>query len=458
DSVTYFETANSLISGKGFTDLNRQLVNHWPPGYPIYIYTISFVFGVPVILGGTIGNAIIVFFTILVLFEIFAKYKIPVLISYALLFLYILSPIYLTYLWFLSEGLFIFLFLLSFLLFTKWRHSQSVLYLSLSALILGLSVLVRYAGIGFFIGYLAYLFLDGNYKFIKTAIFNFFVFIISFLLPIVPWVFYTRLNGKASHDRRFDFEIIPATKFQELLHSIGSWIFGNLHGLLFLSFSILVLAVLYKRKLKLFFDFKLNLFLENKWRLPLILGITYLFFILFSASFLDHAIPLSNRILSPVYPFFLLFFGFLITFIHNKVSVKLSYILPLLILISYSFRSIPVYIDHYNEGSGFTSQKYQTSPLINFVQNDLEGKTLYTNDIFLLKIFTKNQNIIQLPVTENSFKLEKIKPLVRNKQAAIIYFELIGWRNYVVNKKTILQSFDNAEIRRFKDGFVLFNN
>ncbi|WP_083644811.1 hypothetical protein [Christiangramia flava] len=458
DSVTYFETANSLISGKGFTDLNGHFVNHWPPGYPFFIMIISWAIGIPTILAGTIGNVFIVFSTILILFEIFDSYKIPPPISYFLLFLFILSPFFSIYLWFLSEGLFIFLFLLSLLIFTKWKSSHSVLYLSLSALILGISALVRYAGIGFFIGYLVYLLLNGNYKFIKTTISNLFVFIISFLLPLVPWLFYARLNGKASHDRKFDFEIIPATKFQEILLSIGSWIFGNLYGLFFLSFSILVLAVLYKSKLKFSVVLKLNLYLENKWRLPLILGIMYLLFILFSASFLDHAIPLSNRIFSPVYPFFLLLFGSLLTYLHNKVSFKLAYILPFLVMISYSFRNIPIYIHHYKEGSGFTSQKFQNSALLNYVQKNLEDKTLYTNDLFLLKIFTKNQNIIQLPVTGNSSGLEKIKPQLRKRQVVIIYFELIDWRNYMVGKKEILKTFDNVEIRRFKDGFVLLNN
>lgn len=88
----------------------------------------------------------------------------------------------------------------------------------------------------------------------------------------------------------------------------------------------------------------------------------------------------------------------------------------------------------------------------------MEDKTLYTNDLFLLKIFTKNQNIIQLPVTGNSSGLEKIKPQLRKRQVVIIYFELIDWRNYMVGKKEILKTFDNVEIRRFKDGFVLLNN
>ena len=457
DSVTYLETANNLISGKGFTALNGKFVNHWPPGYPIFVYLTSKLLGISTILAGTIGNAIIIFFTILALFEIFNLYQIPVKIAYILLFLYILSPISSTYLWFLSEGLFILLILLSFLFFTKWVSRRSVSYLALCAFILGISVLVRYAGIGLFLGYMAYLLLRANYKLVKTGMSNFLVFNISFLVPLLPWLFYTRLHGVASHDRRFDFEFISQAKFLEMFLSFGSWIFGNFIGLLFLGSTISILAIIYRRNLK--FALNVNFIpLGKKTKLPIVLGVVYFFFILFSASFLDHAIPLSNRIFSPVYPFFLFCLGFFLTFIYQKISVKLSYIFPLLILISYSFRSLPIFINHYNEGSGFTSQKFNNSQLINFVQEDLQKKQLYTNDTFLLKIFTGNQKIIQLPVIGNSAQLEEIKPLIMDGKAAIVYFEEINWRNYVVSKKTLLKTFENGRTIKFKDGFILVNN
>ena len=406
-------------------------------------------------MAGTIGNALILFFTILTLFKIFTWYKLPAHISFSLLFLYILSPISTTYLWFLSEGLFILLILLSFWFFTKWRSNYSVLHLSLSALILGLSVLVRYAGIGFFMGYMVFLLLQGNYKSMKTIISNFSVFLISFLAPLVPWFFYTRINGIGAHDRKFNYESIPVAKFQEMFLSFGSWIFGNLTGLFFLAASLLVLAILYKRKLKFPSECRFPSHLEKKMKLPLVLGIVYVVFILFSASFLDHAIPLSNRIFSPVYPFFLISVGLLMNFLSQHVYSRLAFLLLLIMVISYSFRSIPIDLNHYKNGSGFSSKKFRESPTIQYTTHNLKNRILYTNDNFLLKLFTKNEIIKQLPNKYAVSQINKIKPHISKGEAVIIYLDSVNWRNYVIGRRDLLSNFEKDTVIKFSDGVII---
>ncbi|AVR43828.1 hypothetical protein C7S20_00260 [Christiangramia fulva] len=93
DSVTYYEAANSLKAGKGFTNLDGKYINHWPPGYPLLISAFSSILGISIMLAGTLVNALSLFSTTIVLFKIFELYGIPGRISYLLLLLYIFSPV-----------------------------------------------------------------------------------------------------------------------------------------------------------------------------------------------------------------------------------------------------------------------------------------------------------------------------------------------------------------------------
>lgn len=457
DSVSYYEVANNIKTGNGFTNLEGQFINHWPPGYPLYISFISGIFGLSTLFAGTLGNAFIAFLTIPSLYKIFGLYRISSSISYLLLLLFIFSPIAPIYLWYLSEPLFIFLIILSFVFLKKWEDKNSNCSLFLSALILGISLLVRYAGIGFVAGYML-IFLFKNYKSLKHLISNLLFFLIAFLLPILPWILYTRLNDSETHDRNFSFELIPFSKVQEMLLSMGSWVFGNFRGLLFILATILVLILLNKQKLKQVKSILWKPRYFKTFHLPFFLSITYILFILFSATFLDHAIPLSNRIFSPIYPFFLIGLGVSLTFLSSQGFKKSALSLTVAILISYSFRSIPVYFDHYKHGSGFTSVRFSESPLLAYIRKNHNKAIIYTNDIFIPKVYTKNKQIKHLPLSGDSIKIKEFKSRIKNTQSVIIYLDSVNWRNYIISKTKLEKIFKDKEVKRFEDGIVIVND
>ncbi len=330
-----------------------------------------------------------------------------------------------------------------------------MIQIMVSGLILGISVVVRYAGIGFIAGYGFYLLLGLKMNRFKHVISNLLIFITASLLPVMGWFFYTHFHGRSTQDRKFDFEVIPLIKLQEMFLSFGTWIFGNINGFLFLGISVLFLVLLFKNKLILLLKKQIIYSGLKFLKLPLLLSAVYILFILFSASFLDHAIPLSTRIFSPVYPFFLCGFGIILNYINRKVSGKLAIIIPAMILVSYSFRTIPLFIDHYQEGSGFTSEKFTESPTIRYVQNNLSEKILYTNDVFLLRIFSENPKIVQLPVKGQVDSIAEIEQDLNKQNAAIIYLEKVDWRNYTVALSTLEKYFMDKKIREFSDGVII---
>ncbi|AVR43829.1 hypothetical protein C7S20_00265 [Christiangramia fulva] len=317
-----------------------------------------------------------------------------------------------------------------------------------------MSILVRYAGIGFAGAYLMYI-VHKDFKSLRILFSSLLSFFTALLIPIVPWFIYTRLNDVSSHDRKFSYELIPFAKLQEMFFNFGTWIFGNMNGLVFMAVAFSFLVLIYRKRLK---KIKLKDFILRNWRefrLPFILSCTYFLFILFSAAFLDHAIPFSNRIFSPVYPFFLIGLGLFITFLSRQVSFRLYLLLPLLILISYSFRSIPVYSDHYKDGSGFTSVKFSESPTIQYLRKNYPNKIIYTNDVFIPKIFTDNKKIKHLPLSADSADLEKWRSNIKDSAAIVIYLDSVNWRNYIIKKYKVENLFKDQNIKRFNDGIII---
>lgn len=457
DSVSYFEVANSLQKGNGFTNLNGEFVNHWPPGYPVFIFFIAKVFCVSSMIAGVIGNALLIFFTVLILYEIFKSFQIPDRFIYLLLILYLSSPISYIYLWYLSEALFIPFILLSFLFLREWLLTEKRINLILTGLFLGLSVLIRFAGLGFMGAYLIFLIIQLRKKFVRSIFLNALTLLISFLLVVLPWMIYANLQGSGSIDRRFDFELIPFFKIRELFLSFGSWIFGSLEGLLFMGAFSVFLMIIYHKSIRSSLKYiAINEAIKNeKIKLLISLSIIYILFLLFSVSVLDHAIPLTNRIFSPLYPFFLCVLGIFLGFIYRHTSKILAFLIPLVMLISYSFTSMPVYYNHYKNGSGFTSVKFTRSPTISYAEDRLKGKLIYTNDLFLLKIFSGFREIKLLPPVKSSASFRDIPLEVIKGKAAIIYLDRVDWRNYIMSRESLLNSFEDNYILKFQDGIII---
>lgn len=458
DSVSYFEVANSLQAGNGLRNLDGEYVNHWPPGYSAYIALLAEILGISTMHAGTVGNAFIVFFIILILAKVFKSFQISSYISCSLLLVYLFSPIYSLHLWLLSEGLFILFFLISFLFLQKWSSSKRYKpFLFISALMLGLSVLVRYAGIGFIAGFTIYLTFGKKTSSYKILISDLLVFITGILAIILPWYIYSRTIDKAFHDRTLDFQAIPFEKFEQMFLSFGAWLYGNFNGLIFLGIATLLLIILFRKKIRLLA--KSDLFpdvLQNS-KVLIYLTVTYILFIIISASFLDHAIPLSGRIFSPLYYFFLIVFGLMLTSLEKRKIFNNPILMVLLIMISYSFRCFPIYVNHYKNGSGFTSVKFSESLTIKYLANNYANAVLYANDVFIPKIYTKNSHIKLLPRSADSLDFMKFKSKIISSSEVIVYLDSVNWRNYIIKKQKLEELFKDRKIMRFKDGIIITN-
>lgn len=88
----------------------------------------------------------------------------------------------------LSEGLYVFLFILSIWLIIKYMKSMKLYFLALSAIFLGLTILTRSVAILFIFLLIPYLFFYQRNKIkLKQNIFNLVLFFLIFVCSILPW-------------------------------------------------------------------------------------------------------------------------------------------------------------------------------------------------------------------------------------------------------------------------------
>lgn len=456
DSVSYYEVAKNMANGKGITDFKGNPVHHWPPGFSVVLATSSNLLSLSPLKVGIILNSILLFLTLVLLYLIFKKFQIPESVAFILCVLYSLSPIGTIYILYLSEGLFILFILAGILLILEWRIRKNLILVGLAAITIGLSFWIRYAGLYFIAGIAVYLFLQA--KEWKFRILQPLLFLFTSLLIILPWLLF--LNKFKTESRYLNpdaLQIRPET-LNVFLKTVGSWIIGNKWGgVLIISLVIIFLLINRKR-----LSFQLNpsplwwVNAKTEYLLPGILILTYVALIFLSA-FLVHNIEPDSRILSPIYPFFLCILGLLFKAPYeNQKSRRVVWFFFFLIFTGYATRTIPVFIDHYRTGSGFTATKFsQSKVLAHTMSGNYSSKELIVNDNFIFRIHGNNMNLQNLPFDGDLTGIEGVKEKLAAKEAVLVYLDHVNWRAYFIDRDVILREFSEFKIRRFSDGFII---
>lgn len=305
DSIVYMEVAENLISGNGITNNEGNLVNHWPPLFPLLISFVALLFNTDVLNAGLIMQVFLFYLFLLVSMIILRQLK----VNYRLIFLFglclILSQVTINFLNFLSEGLFLVFLSFSFYFFLRWDQTGKSLNLYLCAIACGLFFLTRYAGIAFIGCYLLFiLFLDREKVVQKLK--NLLKFLLTFAFVISPWFIYQSFFDTPPGGRKIAIHLIPIAKIQDMFITFGYWFIGSKLAIV-LFLGVLIIYIL---RLKLIRLYALKTFKTNRSAVSLILLflILYPLFLIVSISFFDSWTPMTNRMLSPLLGFILILF------------------------------------------------------------------------------------------------------------------------------------------------------
>jgi hypothetical protein len=466
DGKAYVLVSRNILDGKGVVNDQGQLVRQWPPFYPIVLAGFSGLTGTDGLVAGRYLNAVLMALLILVFNSILSRQNVkPALMVFLNLLLLFSLPLTI-YAWFYSEGLFMVLLLSALYFIFRWTDDNKKITLIITGLIGGLSLVTRYAGIGFAGGFALYILLFRPGK-VKTRITNLGIYISSLVIMLIPWLIYIQMMG-TSMNRGLVFHPISLSKFLSMFSTLISWIapnmiFAAVGGVLFL-----ILVYLAVREYPRFKEILQHTYREHKgyYNVLMLAAGSYILFLFVSISFWDAGSPLNDRMMTPVFPLLLLL---LPVFLKGAFSSRYFKVITILVcvfmLLGGSLVSSAFWKEHYTIGHGYTSRAWQDSETLDYVRKH-PCCDIYSNVDDAIYLLIPELKFETRPVpswfnymtmtTYDSFEddLARMKNQVDSGKAQIVYFHNID-RSYLVQAEQLLAMFEGYDILSLEDGFIL---
>jgi Dolichyl-phosphate-mannose-protein mannosyltransferase len=315
DSMTYLNTARNILSGHGFyennyDDFGRTAMTHYAPLYPAVLALIS-AFGVEPMSAARLLNSLLFganIFCIGIAIRAITSSRKATLIGAILA---TMSHGLLTSHYFaLSEPLFLFFFLLSVILLSRYMTSQKTITLAFSSVMLSFSFCTRYAGLALVVSDIAALLLLSSSTMRRRLIDSACVAVIG-SAPTGMWIVRNALISGSPFDRPFSFRTTDLQAFMQGIHTVARWVFPGyslpMVTIPLLSVCVLALAVLLFRPTKAAFakgEYSCRravhmLAPDGMSRIFLLFIVVYPLFLLLSLCTFDHRTPFDMRILLP---------------------------------------------------------------------------------------------------------------------------------------------------------------
>ena len=467
DSVSYLEETRKINCRlKRNSDSCQQLETHRPPGYPFFLSLTSSISQTKPIVAAKILNIVSLIVIIWFFNKLLARFDWSNRQIFFLNLFLISSHSFRIFLMVWSEPLFIAFLLISLHLFFSWIGSKKVQLLATTGILTGLMFIIRYAAVGFILGFCINIILFRQNIFKKIT--NLAIFVTNMAVIPIAWIIFTQLSNLATTNRQLRFHLFSANHLKSLVKTIKKWILPlpqptfisqKTYFFILMAMALLIAAIFLKRKNRqqLLLHFKSILSVKNKKQFPLtVLMASYLLFILFSISLIDFHTPLNYRILAPLFPLFLILLGK--TFFLNKLVFYL-------ILVSYLAQGFFLFNSFFYEGSGYSGKVFKESEVLAKVQANQDCK-IVTNGVDLVSYYKPECNhIMSLPAKlrptsqkknpNYQQELSKIKLQIEKNEYQLVYFDKISWRYYYPTSTELKNYFSGHKITRLEDGFIV---
>lgn len=417
DSAAYIGGARSILAGTGYSDIwldsTREPVTHYPPLLSLVLSGIGLSTGLDpyraaralhIVLSaantGLIG---------------FLGWRMTRSQSAALLLALLFAAnaqLLRIHAYVLSEPLFIFFSLLSFLSFDfaiEQRASSKNIagapkagywspitgyWLLLTGFLTGFAFLTRYSGLALIATFLAAIFLfqpDWRSRFVKTG-----QFLAGVLLPVTVWFIRNAIVAESATNRVFRYNPIPLPNIRQGLRNFSQfltpfqswrdWLFesGILSAML-IGIGLVLLAWLTFQATKVLFQSPNHQITQSPNPLAFTTALYvfgYLGAVLFSMSFFDASTKFQHRILSPLYISWMILLVYGLHKLHGKTRV-FSYLGFGLAAISLAFTTYQLQSTlpelHDSAGLGYGSWKWRQSIIMARLKDLPPGVAIYTN-------------------------------------------------------------------------------
>ena len=471
DSTAYFNAAEVIMPVNGFPSSDR-LITNFPPLYPFVLGLVNLLFKNMVETARFLNAALFALNIGLVTWLVYTATGRNVAAAVcAILFFISSSALIEVHAWAWSEPLFIALLLLCLLLLIKSITQPSTVLFIASAIFMGLALLTRYAGIGFFPAAVMVLFLfymGGVWRRVRYLL----IWSVIAIAPLGLWLIRNMLEvGKATNRDLVYHPVSIAhvnTLFTMLMNFLAPvdlslerklWIFGLL---------ILILVIL------LMIPSNQHIKAINSRSLSFIMAtacfsfiLSYTIFIFISISFFDASTPIDTRIFSPLLVILIPGGGSLVWTLSEARKKPLAWWFFLLVCVSLVIIRTPGTLQTAQmiemNGLGYTEKQWVNSETIRYTQSFLKDRKIYTNGPDVLSFMTENQ-ILYLPRKYSSLSTE-VNPTylqemsamcadIKENKAVLVYLDKITWRIYFPTRIEIESACEIRPVRQFMDGSV----
>lgn len=302
DSRDYLEMAQHLSLSPAplpAFDAREPISRHYPPGYP-WLLSFAPVLGIDYMTFARWLNAGLMFVSTLLVAKLVWSITRSMPRTVLGIALYVLSAGAIqAHLCLLSEATFQTLALMTTLACGSYVAAGRLRWLLVTAALVTLAVLVRYAGVALVMSVAVVLLLSGarsiRRRMLDAAVVG--------LLPFAALVLWSRLGGySGAGDRSFAFNPMRAETIREGFAELGSWIVwsGGHETVLFVTGAIEIVFIAWllwlgRRAWRLTDE------RSRRLALPMVFTLVYPAFLLVSIHFFDSLTPLSDRILLPLH-------------------------------------------------------------------------------------------------------------------------------------------------------------
>jgi len=394
DSVSYIRTARQLAAGSSILEIGT----HWPPGYPLLLHGFSVLpgeeFGAARFLAVLAILAAIVPANLVLQRELHGPYA--VYLRIAALVAMLASASYMAIFWVaLTEGLFSAALLWS--LYAALAMAERPTMPALLVLAAGISVmsLLRYASAPFILA-LALCLVPAAMHWGRAWQVRTLLALMLALVPLVLWLSASSATGDGSGPRQIAWHPVGMLQLKQFGAAMQGWtgLPPLLAGLVFVA-SLLAAAALWWRT-------RTTLLLMC---LLIILG--YLSFLVLSISLMDAHTPLDNRILTPLYPVWLIMLCSLFSRPHlERPKLQLAAVAVLVVACLAGMGDFNrQFSQAIRYGIGFNDWRYAGSPIFQATADFPLDEIIYSNakEFFYL---LQNREVRVLPAYYNAHTLE----------------------------------------------------
>lgn len=438
DSVVYIGVARNLLRGEGVTyfDDNGQMapVTHYAPLYPLIVSSVGLV-GIDPLEGARWVNALLfasnVMLAGLIVFASTRSFAASVAAS---LFAATAFPMVQIHSTALTEPLCLFLGFLGLYLLALHLNGSKQAILYLSALLMALSSLTRYAGMVFILTGAAALIWLNNWSW-KTKLSRASIFFGISALPLLAWIVRNSVSAGNAVNRTFAVHLPEVKDLATALDAVCLWLFPvTLFGEAVwprLVILLLVISVLSWSAIKL------ALLGSRLHQICALFLLAYAAFVLASRSLLDAAIPLDTRMLAPAY-FAAMIMVVSAVGVWGKRTVPMTLLRRIFIYVIVFIsvlQAIPAMAwlkVSYTSGVGLAAKGWKDSASLQFVSRLNATIPVYTNAPDLIYMFLNRLTYMlprkldaytRLPNDQYESKVAEMKKTLREKNGVVVYFD-----------------------------------